>query len=112
MTSYALIATIAVGVLALLSVVAASNFPNGARVPMQWGITGKPTWSAPVWFAVSFTPTLAAMVFALMLLWLPSVSEKARHDLPVAFAPVVGLFLFVHVVHLLCAFWHFAARKR
>ena len=99
------------GVLVLLSVIAARSFPKGARVPMQWGITGKPTWYAPVRFAVAATPVLAAAVFAL-LLFLPSVSQKAQRDFDSAWPIVVGIFLFVHVLHLSCAFWHFAARRR
>lgn len=104
-------AAAAVVVLALMSVVAARSFPKGARVPMQWGITGAPTWYAPVWFAVSFTPVLASLAFAAAVL-LTSVSEKARHDIGHALPMMMGVFLFVHVVHLACAYWHFAARRR
>lgn len=106
-----LVAGTALAVLGLMSIVAARSFPKGARVPMQWGLTGQPTWYAPVWGAVSFTPILATIVLALMM-WLPSVSEKAARDFDRAFPAVVGVFLFVHVVHLACAFWHFAARDR
>ena len=101
----------AVGVLALMSVIASATFPKGARVPMQWGITGRPTWYAPVWFAVSFTPILAALALSLIV-WLPAVSAKATRDFDRAFPAVIAVFLFVHVVHLACAFWHFASRGR
>ena len=111
MTTGVVVGSIAVAVLVLLSIIAASSFPKGARVPMQWGITGQPTWYAPVWVAVSFTPTIAAIALALIL-WLPSVSEKAARDFDRAFPAVIGVFLFVHVLHLACAFWHFAARGR
>ena len=98
-------------VLVLMSVIAARSFPKGARVPMQWGLTGQPTWYAPVWGAVSFTPILATIVLA-FIVWLPSISEKATRDFDRAFPAVVAVFLFIHVLHLACAFWHFAARKR
>ncbi|MFM9864515.1 MAG: hypothetical protein ACKVRO_13000 [Micropepsaceae bacterium] len=101
----------ALAVLVLLSVVAARTFPKGAKVPMQWGITGKPTWYAPVPFAVSATPVLAAIVFTLSAA-LTGVTEKAQRDFDNAWPLMVGIFLFVHVVHLACAFWHFAARRR
>ncbi len=105
------IIAIALAVLALLSIIAARTFPKGARVPMQWGITGKPTWYAPIAFAVSATPVLAAIVFTLSVA-LTDVSEKARRDFDTAWPVMVGIFLFVHVVHLLGAFWHFASRRR
>lgn len=98
-------------VLVLLSVIAARSFPKGARVPMQWGITGKPTWYAPVPFAVSTTPVLAALVFGLIVSF-PFVSQQAQRDFDNAWPIVAGIFLFVHVVHLSCAFWHFAARRQ
>jgi hypothetical protein len=101
----------AFAVLVLMSAIAARSFPKGAMVPMQWGLTGKPTWYAPLWFAVSFTPALAAIILALTTL-LPLVSQKAQADFPRAFPAIIGVFLFVHVVHLSCAYWHFAARKR
>lgn len=110
MFEYTLLAAAGLGALALLSLAAAFAFPRGARVPMQWGVTGHPTWYAPTWFAVSFTPALAAMMFALTLL-APSISEKARADLSHALPFGVGLFLFIHIVHLAGAFWHFAASK-
>jgi hypothetical protein len=105
-----LIIAVALAVLVLLSIIAARAFPKGARVPMQWGITGRPTWYAPVLFAVSATPVLAAFVFSLTVLLIP-ISEKAQRDFDRAWPVMVGIFLFVHVVHLSCAFWHFAARR-
>lgn len=100
----------ALAVLVLLSVIAARSFPKGARVPMQWGITGKPTWYAPVGFAVSATPILAAIVFSLSV-FLTAASEKAQHDFDRAWPVMAGIFLFLHVLHLACASWHFAARR-
>lgn len=104
------IIAIALAVLVLLSIIAARTFPKGAKVPMQWGITGKPTWYAPVPFAVSATPVLAAIVFALSVA-ITDVSQKAQRDFDSAWPVMVGIFLFLHVVHLACAFWHFAARR-
>lgn len=104
------IITAALAVIVLLSLIAARSFPKGARVPMQWGLTGKPTWYAPVAVAVSVTPILAAIVFALSV-FLTSVSEKAQRDFDSAWPVMVGIFLFLHVLHLAGASWHFAARK-
>lgn len=100
----------ALAVLVLLSLIAARSFPKGERVPMQWGLTGKPTWYAPVAVAVSVTPILAALVFALSVVF-AALSEKSQRDFDSAWPVMVGIFLFLHVLHLAGAFWHFAARR-
>ena len=102
---------IAFATLVLMSIMAARAFPKGAKVPMQWGITGQPTWYAPVGVAVSVTPILAGAIFAVAGV-LPFVSEKAQHDIGRAAPFIAGIFLFVHALHLALARWHFAAAER
>ncbi|WP_415288852.1 hypothetical protein RSD66_02385 [Brevundimonas sp. S1H14] len=50
-----------VAVLAAMSRQAARGLPRSARLPMQWGFDGRPTWRAPRDLALAFTPTLAAI---------------------------------------------------
>lgn len=50
-----------VAVLAAMSLQAAKRLPRSARLPMQWGFDGRPTWRAPRDLALAFTPTLAAI---------------------------------------------------
>jgi hypothetical protein len=47
----------------VLSAIVAFRLPANARLPMQWGPAGKPTWTAPTWFAIAFTPILALIVY-------------------------------------------------
>ncbi|WP_303718741.1 hypothetical protein [Brevundimonas naejangsanensis] len=62
MTAFALILAAAfVAVLAVMSRQAARGLPRSARLPMQWGFDGRPTWRAPRDLALAFTPTLAAI---------------------------------------------------
>lgn len=62
MTAFALILAAAfVAVLAAMSRQAAKGLPRSARLPMQWGFDGRPTWRAPRDLALAFTPTLAAI---------------------------------------------------
>lgn len=111
MTAIVAIAVGALAAMVLMSLIAARTFPKGAAVPMQWGVTGQPTWYAPVWLGVSFSPILATLVFGLMV-GLTFVSDKAQNDFPHAAPAVAILFFVVHVVHLACAHWHFAARRK
>jgi hypothetical protein len=81
----------------LLSVIAALRFPANARVPMQWGPGGKPTWTAPVWLAVSFTPVLAIIAFAVTL----AIGGRAGSPMIGTLLSVQGvLFLVIHAAHL------------
>lgn len=68
--------TLALGVfiLAVLVIAAASVHFGGrvatARVPMQWGIDGKPTWYAPrtigLWSMLGFTLVIGGGLIAMM----------------------------------------------
>lgn len=110
----AAILSIAIGALTamvLVSLIAARAFPKGARVPMQWGVTGQPTWYAPVWLGVSFSPILASLVIGLAAA-LTFVNDKALNDFSPAVPAIAILFFVVHVVHLACAHWHFVARRK
>jgi hypothetical protein len=62
------------------------------RLPMQWGLNGKPTLFAPRLIALAFTPTLG-LAIALFLL---TVAASA----PAVVARIVFLLLAVHLFHL------------
>jgi hypothetical protein len=97
-----------VAVLIALSAVAALLFPKGAKVPMQWGINGNPTWTAPVGIAVAFTPMIAAVVFAVTL----GLSYgKAQSPIDRILALQVVVFVLAHIGHLYFALRHFRSRS-
>lgn len=88
----------------ILSAVAAFAAPRGARLPMQWGVNGKPTWTAATPIAVLFTPTVAAIVLAPLVVF--GDSPAMRTVLPA----IAMLFLVIHAAHLYFALRHVAAR--
>jgi hypothetical protein len=83
-----------------LSAAAALRLPVHARLPMQWGPGGKPTWTAPTWLAVSFTPVLAAIVYA-------ATFVAAGAQLSPAIVTILAVqgvvFLVIHAAHLFFA---------
>jgi hypothetical protein len=79
-------------------------FPKGARVPMQWGLDGKPTWTAPKPIGVLFSPILSLLVLSFAS---ASDPQKVTSILPM----IAGAFLVAHVLHLALAQWHFNANK-
>ena len=50
--------------LAVLSFIANARFGALARIPMQWGLNGQPSWSAPRKPALCFTPILGTLVLS------------------------------------------------
>ena len=67
------------------------------RVPMQWGIRGKPTWSAPAWLAVSCTPALFFLVWALIDRAEP---VDATREINIAALVMSASFVLAHFGHL------------
>lgn len=58
---------VVVTVLALACMSLAANhwLQGQARLPMQWGMDGKPTWYAPRGIALAFIPVLGLIVLAI-----------------------------------------------
>ena len=81
----------AVLVLAAMSRLADARLPPAARLPMQWGLHGRPTWHAPRPVALAFTPVLAALVLTLAAL---------LGDDPRGLAGIALIFVAVHALHL------------
>jgi hypothetical protein len=69
------------------------------RIPMQWGIDGKPTWFAPrlvgIWFSFAFTA-----VVTIFLLTLAHYQPRALTSLIGAMAIVIATNMWVQVYHL------------
>jgi len=87
-------------VLAAMSLAFARRAPAGMKLPMQWGLDRRPTWSAPRGIALAVTPLLAAFTlipFSLASLWVEP-DERLEFRLVLAF---VGLaYIAVHALHL------------
>jgi succinate-acetate transporter protein len=59
------------------SITATVKFPAASRLPMQWGVNGKPTWYASRKLAFAFTPVLATLVVTFVLLMAEPASAAA-----------------------------------
>ncbi len=53
---------LAVIVMLAMSLLAARRIPAGTRVPMQWGLDGKPTWFAPRIVGLLVIPVVATLL--------------------------------------------------
>jgi hypothetical protein len=84
-------------------------FPKGGRVPMQWGLTGRPTWYAPKGGAVLFVPIISLAVMSLA--FIPLFSDSDRQKVAAALPGIALMFLVIHLLHLCLAQWHFNAKK-
>jgi len=76
----------------LLSGAAFIASPSGVRLPMQWGLNGRPTWRAPRLMAVLFAPALATAILLI-------TSSFAANAHWVAMS-VAAIFVVVHAGHL------------
>jgi hypothetical protein len=69
------------------------------RIPMQWGVNGRPTWFAPrlvgLWFSFGFTAIVSAGLLALA-----HYQPQKLMSLIVAMAIVVGTNMWVQIYHL------------
>lgn len=90
--------------MALISASAASKIGADLRVPMQFGLNGQPTWTAPRRFALLFAPALAAG-FGLVLTYLAHrvpTGQLTKEAVSLGTSRVFMAFTFVlaHVLHL------------
>ncbi|MDP3340170.1 hypothetical protein [Frigidibacter sp.] len=60
-TSFA-ISLAALVLIATISLAANRRFQHLTRLPMQWGLTGQVTWTAPRRLALAFVPPIAVIV--------------------------------------------------
>jgi len=86
--------------LAAMSLAFARRTPAGMKLPMQWGFSGRPTWSALRGIALSFTPLLAAFTltpFSLASLW---VAPEERLTFRLVLGAVSLGLIAAHALHL------------
>ncbi|GAN53865.1 hypothetical protein [Tanticharoenia sakaeratensis] len=100
MTLSLLIAVATMITLTTMSVVTGRKLIGARLVPMQWGLDGRPSWSAPRSVALAFTPALAATTLTLMMF--PTV--VVPHAMGVWYFGVTAVicifFIAVHATYL------------
>lgn len=90
-------------VICILAYRANARFRSAARLPMQWGMTGKVNWSAPRPIALAFMPVLSAVLLGFITVMAMTVPPRPGQEhlvLPVSL--VMGSAL---VVAQLFHFW-------
>jgi hypothetical protein len=108
-----------VSVLAVVLIVAASLagsqvMPRGVRVPMQFGLGGKPTWFATRWLAFVFTPVCGVVCIAgLWYMTSDGPSTRPNHDLImfVVRSFTAALWAVAHAGHMFFAARYVARQK-
>jgi uncharacterized membrane protein len=98
-----LASVVAIIAMLVVSAWAWPQIPDGARVPIHWGIDGQPNGWAPKWVALLITPGIAA-VLALVLGVIPGI-EPRRSNLArssgfylMSWAGAIVVLAVVHVV--------------
>jgi hypothetical protein len=110
LVSIVVVALIVVSALALLAVQANQRFHDEDRLPMQWGLDGTVTWTAPRVVALAFFPLLASITFASLLILAVNVKPRTGDDamtLP-AFVGIGTTFVAIQLLH----FWLIARQGR
>ncbi|RXR30839.1 hypothetical protein [Sphingobium fluviale] len=96
------IGLIATAILMRMSFLANDRFADQPRLPMQWFLDGKVTWTAPRRFALAFIPALAIPIIwvtvALTLFVSPRPGQEG-FEIPVTLF-MGGIFVAVYMLHL------------
>lgn len=98
-----IVSMIFIVIICMLAYRANTRFRSAARLPMQWGLTGKVTWSAPRAIALAFMPVLAVALLGFVTVMAMTVPPRPGQEhlvLPVSL--VMGGAL---VVAQLFHFW-------
>lgn len=85
-----------------LALLANVRFRRIDRLPMQWSLTGKVTWSASRPMALAFLPALTALVFAAQFTLALNVPPRVGQE-----GLVIPTFIGVGVTALLIQLLHF-----
>jgi hypothetical protein len=101
--------------MAILSAGAGARIPARTAVPMQFGLTGRPTWSLRRRWALLFAPGLAAG-FGLVLTIMAHATDtgdltQAGVSLALTRAGMALAFVVAHAAHLAIALAWLARRK-
>lgn len=96
------IGLIATAILVRMSFLADGRFRDQRRLPMQWFLDGRVTWTAPRRFALAFIPGLAIPIIwatvALTIFVSPRPGQEG-FEIPVTLF-MGGIFVAVHFLHL------------
>lgn len=101
--SIGIVSTFFILVICILAYRANVRFRGEARLPMQWGLTGKVNWSAPRHLALAFMPVLAVALLGFVTFMSMNVSPRPGQEhlvLPVSFM-MGGTLVVVQLFH----FW-------
>jgi uncharacterized membrane protein len=89
------IAAATVLLLVILSLIADLRFQSLRKIPMHWGLDGKPTWSAPRVLGLAFMPLLATIVLAAVAVQTAMLPTGTTVILLISL-----VFVAVHLLHL------------
>ncbi len=101
-----IVALLAIVLIVATSCIGSQVIPRHARVPMQFGINGKPTWFAARWAALIYTPIGA--IVCIISLWIMTgegSGTRPYHELVmfVVRSLTAALLVVVHGFHLFFA---------
>jgi len=97
-------------VMCALAYRANTRFRGENRLPMQWGLSGEVTWSAPRRLALAFIPALAIALLSFVAIMSLTVKSRAGQE-GLVFPTLIGLgaiFIAIRLVH----FWLIAKTLR
>lgn len=100
------ISLFAIVLIVATSYIGSQVIPPDARVPMQFGINGKPNWFAARWVALIFVPICGVVYIAsLWMMTRDGSGTRPNHELImfVVRSLTAGLFVLVHAFHLFFA---------
>lgn len=100
LTAYLALVAVAAMLLVAISIRANRTLSDSAKLPMQWGIDGRPTWYAPRKTALAFTPSLY-LISALAIAFL--IPVKWEPDVPAMLCVMVFIaaaFVAAHLFHI------------
>lgn len=75
-----IVSMVFIGIICILAHRANARFRSAARLPMQWGLTGKVTWSAPRPIALAFMPILAVALLGFVSVMAMTVSPRPGQE--------------------------------
>jgi hypothetical protein len=91
-----IIATVSILAMICVSLWANSRFKAHDRLPMQWSLTGKVTWTAPRPFALAFYPSLTVIIVIAMSILSNHLTPRLGQEEEAAYAiPALGILFFV-----------------
>jgi hypothetical protein len=89
--------------MAVLSATAGQEIPRGIKVPMQWGLNGKPVWLLRRRWALLWAPACAALfglALTIVAYWKAVPLTQASVNIALMRAGMAVVFVFAHILHL------------